>query len=119
MQLQWHKASGDQWCVLDRIDAAHLDGSGAEHGVYVIWRSAPTARSVVLYVGRGFLRREIADCRRDPMFRCEPGLRVTWANLDPSDVDSVAAYLYERLRPVWGEVVTRVPPTCVNLPLTA
>jgi hypothetical protein len=119
MQLQWHK-TGDDWCVLDQIEASGIEGCGAQHGVYVIWRGGAMARtSVVLYVGRGVLRREIADCRRDPLFRCEPGLRVTWAGLDPTAVDSVAAYLYEQLRPLWGEVVPSVPPTSVNLPLTA
>jgi hypothetical protein len=73
----------------------------------------------VLYVGRGFLPREIADCRRDPLFRAEQALHVTWASLDPRDVDGVAAYLYDRLRPLWGEAVPSAQPMPVNLPLTA
>jgi hypothetical protein len=48
------------------------------------------------------------------------GLRITWAEADPRDVDGVAAYLYQQLRPLWGEV-QRSPaaPRPVNLPLTA
>jgi hypothetical protein len=105
--------------VLDKVDLAAIDHAGVAHGVFVIWRSAWRPASVVLYVGRGFLRRELADCRRDPLFRFEPGLHVTWAGVDIGEVDGVAAYLCEKLRPVWGELVPRVPQMAVNLPLTA
>jgi hypothetical protein len=118
LQLQWQKGQADEWCVLDEVDLETIDRAGAPHGVFVIWRSRMSQVSVVLYVGRGFLRRELADCRRDPLFRGEPGLRVTWAGVDPNEVDGVAAYLCERLRPVWGELAPAVPPMPVNLPPT-
>jgi hypothetical protein len=38
--------------------------------------------------------------------------------LDPGDVDGVAAYLYDRLRPLWGEVVPSAKAMPVNLPVT-
>jgi hypothetical protein len=61
--------------------------------------------SGVLYVGRGTLRQEIVDCRRHPVFK-DPRLLVTCARVDDArEIDSVAAYLYQRLRPIWGEVV--------------
>jgi hypothetical protein len=71
----------------------------------------------VLYVGRGRLRRELADCCRDPLFRGEPGLRVTWATVEPGEVDAVSAYLCEHLRPVWGELAPSVPAKPVNVPV--
>ena len=124
MQLQWKKGPAEQWCALDTIDlnAVELNcgeqGGGVPQGVFVIWRGAVAQRmTVVLYVGRGVLRRELADCRRDPLFRGEQGLRVTWATVKPAEVDGVAAYLYEQLQPVWGEVVPSVPPMPVNLPM--
>ena len=120
MQLQWYKSSAGEWCVLDAVDPSGLDHAGPQHGVFVVWRNGHAARmSVVLYVGRGFLPRELAKCRRGPLFRAEHGLRVTWATVNPRDVDNVAAYLYERLRPLWGEAIYAEQPLPVNLPLTA
>ena len=46
-------------------------------------------------------------------------LRITWAKVDPRDVDGVAVYLYQQLRPLWGEVPRPAPARPVNLPLTA
>jgi hypothetical protein len=43
-------------------------------------------------------------------------LRVTWARVEPCEVDGVAAYLCEQLRPVWGELAPAVQPMVVNLP---
>jgi hypothetical protein len=121
VELQWKKGAADDWCVLDKIDLNSLEQSGFPHGVFVIWRSGiPRRMSVVLYVGRGFLRRGLADCRRDPLFRGEPGLRVTWASVEAREVDSVAAYLYQQLQPVWGDMVpAATQPLPVNLPPTA
>jgi hypothetical protein len=90
------------------------------YGVFVVWRAGGDGRaSVVLYAGRGALRREIEKCRRDPVIGGSPGLRITWAKVDPLDVDGVAAYLYRQLRPLWGEVPSSVAAQPVNLPLTA
>jgi hypothetical protein len=120
VQLQWQKGPGGEACVLDQLDLDSIDQANP-HGVFVIWRSGvSTSVSVVLYVGRGILRKEIADCCRDPLIRGELGLRVTWASVDRASVDAVAAYLCEQLRPVWGEmVVPAVQPIPVNLPVTA
>jgi hypothetical protein len=117
LQLQWQKGSSDEWCVLDQLDLESFERTGVPHGVFVIWRSGTKQVAVVLYVGRGSLRRELADCRRDPLFRGEPGLRVTWAGVEPDEVDGVAAFLCEQLRPVWGELAPAVPPMPVNLPV--
>ena len=117
MQLQWEKGSANDWCVLDKIDLDEIDQAGLSHGVFVIWRHGTRQIAVILYVGRGTLRRELADCRRDPLFRGEPGLRVTWARVEPAEIDGVAAYLCEQLRPVWGELAPAVEPKVVNLPV--
>lgn len=106
--------------MLDQLDLDTIGAADAPYGVFVIWRSGVSAKSsVVLYVGRGILRKEIADCRRDPLIRGELGLLVTWARVERSSVDAVAAYLCEQLRPVWGEMVPAVHSLPVNLPLTA
>jgi hypothetical protein len=115
VQLQWFKCAGSKWCLLEEVDLHDVDG----YGVLAIWRSGELGRtSVVLYVGHGPLRQQIEDCRRDPIFRTSTHLRVTWAGVDPRDVDGVAAYLYQQLRPLWGEVPRAVAPQVVNLPLT-
>ena len=119
MQLQWSKCTAGEWCRLDDLDVAEIDG----FGVFVVWRAGDFGRaSAVLYAGRGALRQEIADCRRDPIMnnKNSDGLRITWAKVDPRDVDGVAAYLYQQLRPLWGEVLrSPAAPRPVNLPLTA
>ncbi len=115
MQLQWQKCVGGEWCLLDRLDLAAIDA----YGVFVVWRAGNGRASVVLYVGSGILRREIAYCRRNPVLGNTSDLRITWAKVDPHDADAVAAYLYQQLRPLWGEVPRPVPVLPVNLPLTA
>jgi hypothetical protein len=115
LQLHWYKCAGGEWCLLEEVGLAQLDPSG----VFVIWRPGNGRASAVLYVGSGPLRQEIERCRRDPVIGGSPGLRVTWAAVDPRDVDGVAAYLYQQLRPLWGEVPDPVPAQPVNLPLTA
>jgi hypothetical protein len=43
----------------------------------------------------------------------------SWARREDYDVDGVAAYLYQQLRPLWGEVLrSPAAPQPVNLPLT-
>jgi hypothetical protein len=116
VQLQWSKCAGGEWCLLNELDRAEID----HFGVFVVWRSGDLGRaSVVLFVGSGPLRQQISDCRRDPVFGAAADLRVTWAGVDPRYVDGVAAYLYQQLRPLWGEVPRLVPVQPVNLPLTA
>jgi hypothetical protein len=120
VQLQWQKGPAGQACVLDQLDLGSVGEADGSHGVFVIWRSGvSTKSSVVLYVGRGILRKELSDCRRDPLIRGELGLLVTWASVDLASVDAVAAYLCEQLRPVWGEMLPAAQPLPVNLPLTA
>ena len=116
MQLQWAKAAGNEWCLLEEVDLGRL----GHHGVFIIWRNGNAAEApAILYVGRGPLRRQLAECQRNPLFRSSPGLRVTWANVDnPGDLDAIATYLYRRLHPTWGEVLAVPQPMAVNLPLT-
>jgi hypothetical protein len=116
LQLKWHKCAGTDWCLLEQVDASAVD----EWGVFVVWRPGDRTRaSAVLFVGSGSLRQEIANARRDPVFGAAEGLRITWAEVDPSDVAGVAVYLYQQLRPLWGEVPQPVPAQPVNLPLQA
>jgi hypothetical protein len=116
VRLQWFKGSAGNWTELDKVDPEQLE----QYGVFVIWRNGNTARiSTVLYVGRGLIRQELARCQRDALFRDSQDLYVTWAKVDDLDIiDSVAAYLYQKLRPLWGEIVL-VPPQAVNSPWAA
>lgn len=117
LQLQWFKRPGADWCLLEEIDVETIDA----HGVFVIWRPGDSGRtSVVLYVGQGPLRQRLEVARRDPIMRTGAAVRVTWAAVDRRDADGVAAYLYQQLRPLWGEVPhSPAAPQPVNLPLTA
>jgi hypothetical protein len=114
VQLQWSKADGENWWRFDHVQPAELDA----YGVFVIWRNGNGREvSAVMYVGRGSLRDEFARCRRDPLFRSE-ALYVTWAPVaDVRLLDSIAAYLYQTLRPIWGDVPPMVQPLRCNLPL--
>jgi len=117
LQLHWHKHPAGQWCLLDDVD---LNVLGSRYGVFVIWRNGGAAKmSAVLYVGHGSLKSELTECRRSPLFTA-PRLRVTWADVeDARHLDGVATYLYQQLRPIWGEIVSATHPLPVNLPLTA
>ena len=117
LQLQWHRHSAGHWCLLNDVD---LNTLGTRYGVFIIWRNGGAAMvSAVLYVGRGRLKSELAECRRSPLFTAAR-LRVTWADVtDPNDLEGVATYLYQQLRPIWGEIASATHPLPVNLPLTA
>jgi hypothetical protein len=117
LELQWQKHAAGRWCLLGEAD---LNGMGSRYGVFIIWRNGDAAKvSAVLYVGRGRLSAELAECRRSPLFSAAQ-LRVTWAEVaDPHDLDGVATYLYQQLRPIWGEIMSSALPVPVNLPMTA
>ena len=116
LTLDWHKRVDGSWCPFDDVELARLRG----YGVFVLWKNGGAAKvSAVLYVGRGSLRDELARCRRDSLFHNGGGLYVTWSTVDSHLLDPVAAYLYQQLRPIWGEVVPFVPPMVVNVPLSA
>jgi hypothetical protein len=118
VHLQWRKCAGDTWCRLAEIDLAQID----PFGVFVVWRNGNDGRPpVVLRVGRGSLRDEIARSRRDPVYHgALDQLLITWASVDdPRILESVAAYLYQHLRPIWGDVTSSTTVLPVNLPLTA
>lgn len=117
LELKWQKHPAGDWCQLGEAD---LNGLGNRYGVFIIWRNGDAAKvSAVLYVGRGRLKSELAECRRSPLFSA-PRLRVTWADVeDPHDLDGVATYLYQQLRPIWGEIMSAAHPVPVNLPATA
>ena len=116
MDLRWQKHAVGDWCPLDEAD---LNGLGNGYGVFIIWRNGDATRvSTVLYVGRGRLKSQLAECRRSPLFSSSH-LRVTWAEVEhPADLDGIATYLYQHLRPVWGEIMSSALPVPVNLPLT-
>lgn len=115
LELQWSKRPDGSWYRLADVAPQQLSG----HGVFIIWRNGSAVTvSAVLYAGRGFLRDEFARCMHDPIFRAD-GLYMTWATVnDIRMLDPVAAYIYQRLRPIWGEAVF-APSIPVNLPLTA
>jgi hypothetical protein len=117
VQLRWHKSVTDEWSLLDELDLAQVDYSG----VFVVWRNGGEARpSAVLYVGRGALRYEIDKCRRNRFFGSSADLRITWARVDDArELEAIAAYLYQQLRPVWGEVVTSTRRLATNTPWAA
>jgi hypothetical protein len=113
MQLSWFKSAGD-WCQLEQVGSL----PAGDYGVFVIWQNGDLAHaSAVLYVGKGPLAQEITRCRCDPLFH-NPDLKVTWAVVsDIRLIDGIAAYLYQRLRPMWGELIARSQPIAVNLPV--
>lgn len=117
MDLRWQKHPAGHWHALAEAD---LKGLGDAYGVFIIWRNGEAAMvSTVLYVGRGRLKSELAECRRSPLFS-SPHVRVTWAEVEhPEDLDGIATYLYQHLRPIWGEIMSSAHPVPVNLPLTA
>ena len=117
LKLDWYKCADGKWCRLDAVETKPLQG----YGVFVIWKNGSGAKvSAVLYVGRGALRDGLVRCRRDPIFHHPDGIYVTWAAVsDLRLIDEIGAYLYQRLRPVWGDVVLSSNPLPVTLPVTA
>jgi hypothetical protein len=117
VELEWCKHAAGNWHLLGEVD---LNGLGNRYGVFIIWRDGEAAKmSAALYVGRGRLKSELSECRRSPLFN-SPRLRVTWAEVEHADeLDGVATYLYQYLRPIWGEIMSSAVPVPVNMPLTA
>jgi hypothetical protein len=116
LTLDWYKLADGRWCRFDDIEPGLLGGQG----VFVIWKNGGESKvSAVLYVGRGSLRDEFVRCRRDPLFHNGNDLYVTWSAVNGQVLEPIAAYLYQQLRPIWGEVTPPVPPIAVNLPLSA
>jgi hypothetical protein len=116
-QLDWFKSHDGTWCRLDKVEPDLLHG----FGVFIIWKNGDAAKvTTVVYVGRGSLRDGLARCRRDPIFHHPDGLHVTWAEVsDFKMIDEIGAYLYQRLHPMWGDVVLSSTAMPVNLPISA
>lgn len=115
LQLDWYKSADGSWCQLDKLELGLLHG----FGVFVIWKNGNGAAvSAVLYVGHGSLRDEILRCRRDPLFHQSSELFVTWATISAQLIEPIAAYLYHRLRPLWGDAIpSAVPLMQVTVPI--
>jgi hypothetical protein len=112
VELEWARPDETSF-RLDRVDVSALDA----YGVYVIWRGRRRDNPIVLYVGRGDIRREIERRRTDRLFRLCTDLRVSWAIVDRPLGHRVAAYLHRKLRPLWGTAVPFAVPQQVNHPL--
>ena len=115
MHVDWYKTPDGNWCRLDEVEPSLLHG----FGVFVIWKNGNSeAVPAVLYVGRGSLKDEILKCRRDPLFHQSAELYLTWATLRAQLIEPIAAYLYQRLRPIWGDAVSFVvTPMQVTMPI--
>jgi hypothetical protein len=77
MELEWAKAS-EGWFSLDSVDVSDVNA----YGVYVIWRGRRRVNPIVMYVGRGNIRREIELRRTDRLFCLANDLKVSWAAVD-------------------------------------
>ncbi len=84
-----------------------------DEGVYIIWQfTGPT-----IYVGQGHIAERLYRHSISPrIMQHEPGLRVTWANVEPNSRSGVEAYLASTLHPVEGDAFPDAPLIEVNLP---
>ena len=113
LTLDWVKCQDDRWCNLETLN---LESVGGVSGVYVIWHRGDNPRWV--RVGQGKIKDRLAAHRKDPKILAHRlhGLFVTWAAVDPSQVDGVEAFLADRCDPLVGDRFPERSPIQVNLP---
>ncbi len=119
LTLEWMIGADDNWCSFEDIDLSNPCFEKL-HGVYVVWYppSEKCGEGRVVCAGQGFIRNKIAAHREDPTltrYSCHRPL-VTWAEVDQSHRESVAAYLNATLKPMHGEFHGHAVQTLVNLP---
>lgn len=112
MEKSWGTCGDDgAWCgflTLD-IDDAFFDN---KEGVYIIWKR----RGPIFKIGRGNIKNGITECRRHSDFAAASDLMVTWVVLPGDQINGVANYLEQRLKPQLKSDTTTDAPIEVNLP---
>ena len=114
--LTWVKSTENRWLSLDGVNLDPVTTTG----VYVIWHSGPTPRTV--RVGQGDIKSRLNAHRLDRAigaYRPQGGLWVTWAAVSPYALNGVERYLAEQLRPLVGDRFPDVTAIPVNLPWAA
>ncbi|MEJ2060683.1 MAG: hypothetical protein P8Y64_09390 [Gammaproteobacteria bacterium] len=111
MYLEWAKCPTGVWCSFDQLDPATVNAKG----IYLIWRN--TEDGGVVRVGKGNICERIRTLRKDPAVRrYGPNLLVTWASVEPEEMDSVVRYLADHYNPLITDRLPEPPPIAVNTP---
>ena len=114
MKLDWCK------CVLRsrcRLNLINLNNQYFDNliGVYVIWRGNDTSN--VVSVGQGNLRDELVEKQIDKkVLEYGPDLFVTWAVVPKLSLESVEAFLCNKLNPQIPHSESDIELINVNLP---
>ena len=113
MQLRIHWVRcGEQWC---RFETVNLTGV-VTVGVYLIWYRGNPGRMV--RVGQGNVAARLLEHRQDNAVLAyrDQGLLVTWAKVEPANLDGVERYFADHYHPLTGERVPGAPAIEVNSP---
>ncbi|MSQ10462.1 MAG: hypothetical protein EXR52_05585 [Dehalococcoidia bacterium] len=118
LNLQWGKCRAylvDEWCRLADLDTGRMDLS-VLNGVYMIWHGGGSP--AVLRVGQGTVKTFLREAKNDPALLeyQSHGLYTTWARVAPAQVDGVARYLIDEMKPVLPCDAPPVETVPVNLP---
>ena len=116
VEVHWTK-NGDRWWGFRELLQA--PSVATESGVYIIWRNIFPLE--VVKVGQGYsgtVREKLQDHSNDKTITCHEDVKflVTWATVEARFLDSVEAYLGDRLNPRVATRFLDVMPVAVNLP---
>jgi hypothetical protein len=110
----WQKC-GAGWCGLQSVDLTNVV---PVIGVYLIWKS--TAPGQTVRVGQGNIVARIVAHRNDSQVLAhkppEGQLAISWAAVEPDELDGVERYLAEKLTPLVKTPLPNAEPIPINLP---
>ncbi len=111
MEIGWAKRDDGTWFDLG-------DGAGEEllidgkKGVFVVFHAA-----LVVAVGGGGIAEGLARTRKELQTRLSSELQVTWAEVEPNQIEGVERFLLDQMAPLTGGRVLNCRPVAVNLPM--
>ncbi|MEK7233305.1 MAG: type IV pilus twitching motility protein PilT [Elusimicrobiota bacterium] len=115
INVAWTRCRDNEWGNLFAVDLGHAHFNDMS-GVYVIWRGGE--HPAYLSVGFGNIRDTLGRARKDPAILVgnDRNVYVTWANVDPSLREGVAAFLSKTLLDKSNTVFAQMAAVEINLP---
>ena len=111
--IHWVKSGANTWLDFQTFNLSTDHGIG----VYVIWHAGNPSK--VVYVGQGDIASRLRTHRNNTSitsYAKHGTLKITWARVQPHQLDGVERYLANTWNPLVGDAHPDVNPIAVNSP---
>lgn len=117
IKAKWQRCEGGKMCSLEGVPTDHAHFDNLTGIVVVCFKDKKGIATLV--IGKGSVREEIEKFRKNKMvniYAQRVKLYVTWAEIEPSLLDGVEAFLHNNYQPELSRIASRAQPIKINLP---